>query len=319
MNDTAKTLLFNFIVLVIVLSIFIRVQLNQMDEFEARLQKEVLKNNVEMDESLQSLKKQIIETQAIANSKAASVKFDLTASLKKIEQSVSTLETKNLDQYNRLSTQLNTMQRDKEDALKTIEEQIAKMKVEKGKDFSDVINENLPRVVSVMGNQIGGAGIIVDKSGYVITNHHVANTEAMKVQTYDGALHNAEIVDFDIKKDLALLKFTPRVRIEAVEFDEFERADIGDQVISIGNPAGLKYTVNFGKITGYRNFEGVPYYQTDIPINPGNSGGPLINDVGKVVGINSGYGNQLEAWGIERIGFTIKAKHVLEFYSRAKK
>jgi len=140
----------------------------------------------------------------------------------------------------------------------------------------------------------------------------------MKVQTYDGTLHNAVVVFQDVKRDLALLKFTPRVKLEPVTFD-VGPTKVGAQVIAIGNPAGLKYTVNFGKITGARSFEGVTYIQTDVPINPGNSGGPLLNDRGAVIGINSGYGQQLEAWGFERIGFAVKADEVLAFYKRAKR
>jgi len=313
-----KTLLFNFIILVIVLGLFTRVQINELNDMKADINKLILKNNLDIDQSIQNVKKQIIEVQVISNSKAASVKFDLMQALKDLEGSVGQLEEKNLDLYNDLSSQLSSLEADKERALAEIKQQIEKIKIEKGKDFSQVINENLPRVVSVFGQKQGGAGIIMDKAGYIITNQHVTDSESMKVQTYDGSLHTATVVHLDVQRDLALLKITPRVRLNPVHFD-ISPAKVGAQVIAIGNPAGLKYTVNFGKITGTRTFESVNYIQTDVPINPGNSGGPLINANGAVIGLNSGYGNQLEAWGFERIGFAIKAEEILDFYNNAKK
>jgi len=122
-----------------------------------------------------------------------------------------------------------------------------------------------------------------------------------------------------VKKQIIEVQAAANSKAVSVKFNLQSVNNVGDQVIAIGNPAGLKYTVNFGKITGARLFEGTTYWQIDVPINPGNSGGPLINDQGFVIGLNSGYGNQLEAWGFERIGFAVKTKEIMEFYSRAKK
>ena len=74
----------------------------------------------------------------------------------------------------------------------------------------------------------------------------------------------------------------------------------GARVYTIGNPSGLAYTVTTGVVSGFREMNGKPYVQTDAPINPGNSGGPLIDEQGRVIGINS-----MVMRGVTGIGFAI--------------
>jgi S1-C subfamily serine protease len=71
-------------------------------------------------------------------------------------------------------------------------------------------------------------------------------------------------------------------------------------VYTIGNPSGLAYTVTTGVVSGLREMNGKSYVQTDAPINAGNSGGPLINEQGRVIGINS-----MVMRGVNGIGFAI--------------
>ncbi|BFM10490.1 hypothetical protein R50072_06430 [Simiduia litorea] len=80
---------------------------------------------------------------------------------------------------------------------------------------------------------------------------------------------------------------------------------LGDKVFTIGNPAGMKYTVTAGIVSGYQEHEGLNFLQTDAAINPGNSGGPLIDEQGRLVGVNT-----MILRGTEGIGFAIPIESV---------
>lgn len=75
---------------------------------------------------------------------------------------------------------------------------------------------------------------------------------------------------------------------------------LGERLYTIGNPSGLAYTVTSGVFSGERSNGEQRLLQTDAPINPGNSGGPLLQQDGKVVGINT-----LVLRGTQGIGFAI--------------
>ncbi|AFV00582.1 trypsin-like peptidase domain-containing protein [Simiduia agarivorans] len=85
---------------------------------------------------------------------------------------------------------------------------------------------------------------------------------------------------------------------------------LGHKVFTIGNPAGLKYTVTAGIVSGYQTHEAAEYVQTDAAINPGNSGGPLIDEQGQLVGVNT-----MILSGTEGIGFAIPVESLLKDYS----
>jgi serine protease Do len=140
-----------------------------------------------------------------------------------------------------------------------------------------------------------GSGFIIDPSGLIVTNNHVIEAgHATYIILPDGAeLKVDKIVGRDPKMDIAVLKVTPKsgVALPAVAFGDSGRMRVGDWVIAIGNPFGLKGTVTAGIVSGRgRDISSGPYddyLQTDAPINRGNSGGPLFNALGEVIGINT--------------------------------
>lgn len=83
----------------------------------------------------------------------------------------------------------------------------------------------------------------------------------------------------------------------------------GDRVYAIGNPSGLSHTVTSGVFSGYREWKdtGAMMLQTDAPINPGNSGGPLIDEQGRVHGVNT-----MILQNTQGIGFAIPIKAVFD-------
>jgi serine protease Do len=140
-----------------------------------------------------------------------------------------------------------------------------------------------------------GSGFIVDASGIVITNNHVIEGgNAIYVILTDGTeLKVDKIIGRDSKTDISVLKVTPKASkpLSAVSFGDSSRIRVGDWVLAIGNPFGLKGTVTAGILSGRgRDINAGPYddfLQTDAAINRGNSGGPLFNVAGEVIGINT--------------------------------
>ncbi len=143
-----------------------------------------------------------------------------------------------------------------------------------------------------------GSGVIVDaERGIVLTNHHViAKADAIRVTLHDGRTLAAELLGDDPETDVAVLRLPiadlPRATLNAVPLADSDQLQVGDFVVAIGNPFGLKQTVTSGIVSGLgRSGLGIEGYesfiQTDASINPGNSGGPLVNLRGELVGINT--------------------------------
>lgn len=137
-----------------------------------------------------------------------------------------------------------------------------------------------------------GSGFIVDASGLVVTNNHViADAEEVTVILHDDTELPAEILGFDPKTDLALLRVKSKKDLPFVTFGDSDASRVGDWVVAIGNPFGLGGTVTAGIISARaRDINAGPYddfLQTDASINRGNSGGPMFNMNGEVIGINT--------------------------------
>jgi len=137
-----------------------------------------------------------------------------------------------------------------------------------------------------------GSGVIVDAAkGYVITNNHVvADAEKITVRLSDDRELPAKLVGTDPDTDLAVLQIEAK-NLKALVIADSDKLEVGDFVVAIGSPFGLRQTVTSGIVSGLgRQGLGEGYedfIQTDASINPGNSGGALINLKGELIGINS--------------------------------
>ena len=161
-----------------------------------------------------------------------------------------------------------------------------------------------------------GSGLIVDSTGYIVTNNHViGDAVEVEVRFSDKTRLIAQVVGKDPDTDLALLKVTADRPLPSAQFGDSSAVKVGQWVMAVGSPFGLDRTVTLGVVSGigreninlsrYENF-----IQTDASINPGNSGGPLINLHGEVIGINTAIINFAQG-----IGFAIPsnmAKQVIE-------
>ncbi len=140
--------------------------------------------------------------------------------------------------------------------------------------------------------QAVGTGFIVDPSGIIVTNNHVAgNAEKITVTLADGRKFPAKLLGADPKTDLAVLKVKSDKALPYVEFGDATKIRVGQSVMAVGNPFGLGGTVTTGIVSARgRDIQSGPfddYIQTDAAINRGNSGGPLFDLDGKVIGINT--------------------------------
>ena len=174
--------------------------------------------------------------------------------------------------------------------------------------------ENRQRRPEEPGGRSLGSGVIADPSGLVVTNHHVIEgmTE-VKVALSDRREFEAEIVLRDPRTDLAILKLKGAGPFQALEFGDSEALEVGDLVLAIGNPFGVGQTVTQGIVSALaRTQVGVSDYQffiqTDAAINPGNSGGALVDNNGRLVGINTAIFSR--SGGSHGIGFAIPASMV---------
>ena len=159
-----------------------------------------------------------------------------------------------------------------------------------------ILTRGIPASPSPHGAQSGsGSGIIIDTSGYILTNNHlVEGVKSLVVGLSTGRLTPGRVVARDFLLDLALIKITAQDLVPAT-LNQSAPLEIGETVIAIGNPLALKggSTVTVGVVSALDRSVLTPngetlynLIQTDAAINPGNSGGPLVDLKGLVVGIN---------------------------------
>jgi V8-like Glu-specific endopeptidase len=165
-----------------------------------------------------------------------------------------------------------------------------------------------------------GSGIIISKSGYIITNHHVIDDaddiEVEFILDDEVKKFNAEIIQSDKVNDLAVIK------IEDVNFNGVEElpynfkirsSDVGTKVYAYGYPMALsimgkEIKVTDGIISSKTGYDGnITTYQISAPIQGGNSGGPLFDDKGNFIAINSA---KLKSEIADNVGYSIKSSYV---------
>lgn len=160
-----------------------------------------------------------------------------------------------------------------------------------------------------------GSGVIVDRSGFIVTNEHVIQRASkITIILSDGRKFQAQVLGSNSQNDIALLKIDTTMSLTSIKWANSDDILIGETAIALGNPFGLKNSVTTGvlsatnrtlSIRGKKTFH--DYIQTDAAINPGNSGGALLNILGELVGINTA----IYAKG-RGLGFAIPSKRVRE-------
>lgn len=175
-----------------------------------------------------------------------------------------------------------------------------------------------------------GSGVIVDSSGYVLTNYHVVATsgnrqgvrriaDKITVKLSSGETYLARIVGGDPESDLGVLRIDAPEPLPFAKVGDTSKMQVGDWVLAIGNPFGVGRTVTSGIVSATgRVLPGSTifgdYIQTDAAINPGNSGGPLVNMRGEVIGINTLI--LTRSGGSQGVGFSIPSSVFINSYNQ---
>jgi S1-C subfamily serine protease len=149
------------------------------------------------------------------------------------------------------------------------------------------------------GRAASGSGFVIDDDGHVITNDHVVE-DATQYRVRFGENGDpivAKLLGTDPSADLALLQIDPKDiehDVHPLALGTSETLRPGDEAIAIGSPFGLQGTVTSGIVSALGRTIQAPNgfsisgaVQTDAAINPGNSGGPLLDEQGRVIGVNS--------------------------------
>jgi serine protease Do len=133
----------------------------------------------------------------------------------------------------------------------------------------------------------GGTGFVCMPNGLIVSNLHVVGyDEWVEVRYADDHACRAAVLYGDTRQDFALL--LPEEERQVPPLPWAETVHVGMLVYAVGHPHGFGYSTTKGVVSGLnRLHRGVPYLQTDAALNPGNSGGPLVDEQGRVVGLNT--------------------------------
>ena len=158
--------------------------------------------------------------------------------------------------------------------------------------FVRVVHAVSPSVVQIRTPQDLGSGVVFDARGDVVTNAHVVeNATRLLVTLASGHSHPATVVGRDAANDLAVIRITG-ARPRPATFADSSQVAVGDIVLALGNPLGLRSSVTEGIVSAVGRSvpegDGITLssvIQTSAAINPGNSGGALVDLSARVIGI----------------------------------
>jgi len=201
------------------------------------------------------------------------------------------------------------------------------------------IQTTFPGTFDIFGQQTGGGqalgtGFVVSKDGYILTNAHVVSESGQAVSTVtvifkgagsQGTQVQGTVLGADESTDVALIKVDPSQtpELQPISLGDSSQVTVGEQVVAIGNPLGLDFSLSSGVVSAIDRELQSPNgatisggIQTDAAINPGNSGGPLIDANGRVIGINEQIDSQ--SGGNEGIGFAVPINTAVQVMEQIK-
>jgi serine protease Do len=171
-----------------------------------------------------------------------------------------------------------------------------------------------------------GTGFIVDKAGFILTNHHVVE-RATKIMVLlsDDSRYEAKVIGGDEGTDLGLIKIDAGRDLATAKFGNSDAVKVGDWVLAIGSPFGFDHSVTSGIISAKGRDNSMfgaeqanrglqKFLQTDAAINPGNSGGPLVNMSGEVIGINTAIVSGTDSFA--GLGFALPSNTAVKVYNQ---
>ena len=316
MDKLGAHIIVNVIIIVLLLGVFYRIQMNEMDTLREDVHGRLLLLNESLSTTQQIVFQQFTTMKADNDLELASVRQQLSNSLKLVQNAIDQVAKESKKGIGSLETELYRVQSTKEETLSRLQKELGILTAGIG-DYSLLVDQSIDSVVRVKTQIQSGSGAIINELGYVITNYHVIKDGTIvTVELPDKSFETAQVVGFNEQADVALLKIPNKKHFPALQFGDSSLVDIGDPVISIGYPGGVDLSVSQGIISATNRIgtNNIPLFQTDVAISLGSSGGPLLDRTGKIVGINVGL-HSLNLLGYERFGFSIKGNYVKRILS----
>ena len=178
---------------------------------------------------------------------------------------------------------------------------------------ADVMETARPSVVEILGESGTGTGFIVSEAGLVVTNRHVVEgDDRVLIRIATGEVYLGYVTRTHPDLDLAYIEIEADRDFIPLSIGNSDEIRVGSEVIAIGFPLGSELgrdpTVTTGVISAKR--ESPAFLQTDAPLNPGNSGGPLLDEFGRVIGVNTARISEENGRVITGISFAIPINEV---------
>tara|TARA_B100000315_G_scaffold100902_1_gene92733 strand:+ start:8083 stop:9066 length:984 start_codon:yes stop_codon:yes gene_type:complete len=180
--------------------------------------------------------------------------------------------------------------------------------------FAEIVALVEPAVVRIDAGDVSGSGLIISRTGYILTAEHIiSDVSSVKITLLNGEKYDGTVISRYATIDLAIVEIiSTRTDFPEAILGTSENLKVGEEVAAVGFPY-ISYledpaTFTAGIVSAIRTIDSIEYIQTDAAVNPGNSGGPLINLKGEVIG--------LITWGLyEGLNFAIpieQAKIVIQ-------
>lgn len=159
-----------------------------------------------------------------------------------------------------------------------------------------------------------GSAFAALEDGLFVTNWHVIEdaVEFRGKMEYGAVFDMSELVAFDAKRDLAILRASSATGILTLPLGISRSLEMGAKVLTLGSPLGMTNVVSSGLYSGtfhYRDDESTRFLLHTALTSNGSSGGPLFNDVGEVIGVHRGWYKEGQ-----NLGLAVPIEDVIELY-----
>jgi serine protease Do len=144
-----------------------------------------------------------------------------------------------------------------------------------------------------------GTGFAISNDGYIVTNYHVTEgADSIYIQNHDGQYLKTNLISFDEKSDVAILKVEDKgfrfAKGDVPYTFETSKRKLGTRVFTLGFPQD-EVVYNQGYISSKNGYNGDSMqYRLQIPANPGQSGAPVVGENGEIVAIITGKESETE-------------------------
>jgi len=256
------------------------------------------------------LNEKIALTNLNVNQKNDELTARLNFGIDDLKKLISSNQQQNDQKFSSLGEDISNVEQKAEIGLEDLESELVGIKTNAQGDFTSIIKDAIEATVSVLTDKgRRGSGAIIRANGKTVTNAHViSGASQIGIKTKDGEIYLVKVLGVDSDNDIAvLLPLNVNRTFDTLKYGDSDDLEIGERVVALGNPFGLDFTATQGIVsaTNRAGPGGKEFIQTDVSINPGNSGGPLINDKGRIVGLNN--------WKVgsgEGLGFAIPSNRV---------